>query len=59
MAQHLESFKDEIKEPKRHDVIREGIICFLVESTIIPVRLYCPPPCPSQRKDAYYPIVYS
>jgi len=62
MAQRLESFKDKIKMPEesdKHDVLREGIICFLVESKMIPVRFYSPPPSSFGKKDTYYHVFYS
>lgn len=63
MAERLESFEDEIKisteSTNRHDVLREGIICFLVRNTIIPVRFFSPPPGSFGKKDTYHYVFYS
>lgn len=59
MAQRIGSLKDMMPESSQHDVLREGIICFLVEKTIVPVRLCSPPPSSFGESEAYYCIVYS
>lgn len=63
MAQRLESFEDKIKmsteSTNRHDVLREGIICFLVKNMIIPVRFCSPPSRFLCKKDTYYYVFYS
>lgn len=57
----LLKFEDEITLPEesKHDVLREGVICFLVGNKIIPVRFCSPPPRPFNTKDAYCYIAYS
>lgn len=59
MAKCLESLKDMVPEANGHDILREGMICFLVKNTIIPVRLFSPPPSSFGKKDAYYYVFYS
>lgn len=59
MAQRMESFEDMMPESSQHDILREGIVCFLVGKTIVPVRLCPPPPESFGKEGAYYYYVYS
>ena len=59
MAQRMESLEDIMPESRQYDILREGIMCFLVGKTIVPVRLCSPPPESFGKESAYYYSVCS